>query len=153
MRRSAVPVTDREAKQFSWPTCCWHGWKKKSVCWASAASLERRCAAIGSLETHLLNHKIWDEAEKKTQLTFSHQAWLPISCHFLTTRLAFASSQWVLYNCQMTCLSKHFSCRLVIFLFLLFFWVTGSRVWSHRALHNVVRSCVGRTLWILDILR
>lgn len=68
MRRSAVPVTDREALQ------CFLGQpvadmdvkkKKKSVCWASAASLVRRCAAIGSPETHLLNHKIWDEAEKK----------------------------------------------------------------------------------------
>lgn len=50
MRKSAVPVTHREALQ------CFLGQpvadmdEKKSVCWASAASFERRCAAIGSLD-------------------------------------------------------------------------------------------------------
>lgn len=149
MRKSAVPVIDREALQ------CFLGQPVADMD-EKKCLLSECCFFREAMCCHRLPRNASAQPQnmrwgwKKQQLAFSHQAWLPISCHFLTTRLAFASSQWVLYNCQMTCLSKHFSCRLVIFL--LFFWVTGSRVWSHRALQNVVHSCVGRNLWILDIL-
>lgn len=118
MRGSRMPGPDREALQSFLGQPVADMVERKSVCWASAATFERRCAATGPLETHLLDHKLWDEAEKNSILVIRPDY---LS---LATRQAFASSLRVLCNCQMTCLSKYFSCRLVIFW--LFFWVTGS---------------------------